>query len=174
VELMARQRPRLRELAHRLLSRCARLDGSDVVQEVMLDLLHCPKEVRHGTDEEKLAWLRVLLACKVHHALRDQERAKRDWRRDRSAGTVNVEALGADPGPATDERALTQERAAALGAAIERLTGPQRQIVHMYFWDGKSESEIAARLGCDRSSVARLRRRGLRKLRELLGDRDLL
>src|SRR4051812_22009065 len=112
-ELVAKHRPRLRDLAGRLFSDCARLDASDLVQEVMLDALNCPDEVRHGTDEEKWAWLRTLLVCKVHHALRDQGRDKRDWRRERPSGAMDVEALGADRGLAPDESALTRERADA-------------------------------------------------------------
>src|SRR5262245_14384503 len=95
--LVDRYRPSLQRLADYLLhrNRCRRFDASDLAQDVLLDALKCPDHVLHGSEQEQRAWLRKILLCKILNAVRDQASQKRDYRRDRSLGAVEVEAVGA-------------------------------------------------------------------------------
>lgn len=46
----------------------------------------------------------------------------------------------------------------------ERLTGRQKEIIMLYYYEGLSQREIASRLGIAESTVSRTKHRGLRRL----------
>lgn len=48
------------------------------------------------------------------------------------------------------------------------LTGQQRQVVEMIFWEGRSERYVAQQLGINHKSVHRLKLRALKKITQLL------
>lgn len=61
-----------------------------------------------------------------------------------------------------------QEMKAKLHKAIKMLNSRQQEIVKLYFWQGKTQEEIAEIYGIDRTSIAHAMRRILRKLKEFL------
>ena len=54
-------------------------------------------------------------------------------------------------------------------AAMDQLTGPQRQAVYLNVMRGMTLAEAAAEMGCTPANVQRHRVRGLRKLHRILG-----
>jgi DNA-directed RNA polymerase specialized sigma24 family protein len=54
-------------------------------------------------------------------------------------------------------------------AALQRLSGRQRAVLVLRYFDDLSERETASALGCSPGAVKRHASRGLERLRELLG-----
>lgn len=52
-----------------------------------------------------------------------------------------------------------------LSAALARLTGRQRRVIELHFWEGYQYKEIAVILGCAPSSVAHLLQRAFNQIR---------
>jgi RNA polymerase sigma-B factor len=70
-----------------------------------------------------------------------------------------------------DERFLAAEDRAALVDALEVLDGPARELLHLYFFQERSQSEIAEILGDSQMQVSRLLAATLRRLRARVGPR---
>jgi RNA polymerase sigma-70 factor (ECF subfamily) len=82
--------------------------------------------------------------------------------------------LGYDPdanGPAADEQAVRSDEAGAVRAAVATLPPDQRSALHLAFFGGLTQEEIAARLNQPLGTVKARIRRGLQKLRETLARR---
>ncbi len=69
-----------------------------------------------------------------------------------------------------DERIKLVEDHEAVGPLLRRLPERERAIVMMRFFDGLTQSEIAARIGVSQMQVSRLLSRILRELREQLAE----
>jgi len=88
--------------------------------------------------------------------------------RTRAQGAATVEAAADPPAPAPDpatgyaRRALRKDVAAALTA----LAPQQREVVELAYFEGLSQSEIAARLNAPLGTVKSWTRQALLKLRE--------
>ncbi len=78
-----------------------------------------------------------------------------------------------DPGPAVAEEAWSRLRRAQIEAALGRLPPAQRRIIELAYFEGYSQSEIAARLGEPLGTVKTRMRLGMRKLRDLLEAQGL-
>ncbi|MDP9372583.1 MAG: sigma-70 family RNA polymerase sigma factor [Chloroflexota bacterium] len=78
-----------------------------------------------------------------------------------------------DPGPAVAEEAWSRLRRAQIEAALGRLPAAQRRIIELAYFEGYSQSEIAARLGEPLGTVKTRMRLGMRKLRDLLEAQGL-
>ena len=76
----------------------------------------------------------------------------------------------ADPDSSGDPAmaAWLRERAVAIRAALAQLPAPQRQAIELAFFDGLSQSEIAARTGDPLGPVKGRTRSGLARLRAFL------
>lgn len=168
--VVAELRQWLRKLAGELFRDTARLSGSDLVQETLLDAAKCPDSVRYGTLAEKRAWLKTVLVRKVANALRDHSRAKRDVSRDRPLDAAAVVKYLANELACPQRQAERAEGAARVGAALDVLTEPQRQVVQLRYREGLPLDEIAARCGCSVPSVSRMLDRAKERLRDRLGE----
>ena len=84
--VLRRYRGYLRLLAERRLDPRLRgkLDASDIVQQSMAQAYEAWGQLRGASDGERLAWLKMIVARNVLHALRDFRRAKRDICRELS------------------------------------------------------------------------------------------
>jgi RNA polymerase sigma-B factor len=66
----------------------------------------------------------------------------------------------------------TLEDRAMLAPGFAKLDARERYILHLRFFEGLTQSQIAARVGISQMHVSRLIRRSLDKLREEIGDLD--
>lgn len=68
-----------------------------------------------------------------------------------------------------DEQATERLEWDALAAQVRWLPGPQREVLELYYWEGLTMSQIAARLGKSDTRVYQIHLDGIRYLRERLG-----
>lgn len=151
-----------------------KLDGSDVVQQTLLEAVAEHRQFRGQSEGEYLAWLRRMLAHNLADALRAFRQGKRDLGREQGledALNNSSNRLGlwlADPGPSPSAQVERHERAMRLAEALEQLPPRQREALVCQHWHGWSVAQIAEHLDCSVEAVAGLLKRGLRQLRELL------
>jgi RNA polymerase sigma-70 factor (ECF subfamily) len=154
----------------------SRLDPADLVQQTLMEAYKVLDQF-HGTTEAEMAgWLRKILARNLAQAYRDHGRAKRDYNLERSLEQALEESssrlqawLAADQSTPS-ERAVKNERLTQLADALAQLPSDQREAVTLHHLRGLSLVELARHLERTEASVAGLLRRGLKRLRELLGD----
>ena len=72
-----------------------------------------------------------------------------------------------DPAPGPAEEITRQERAAALYAALERLTARERDAILLRVIEGRSTADVAQILAAKEASVRSLIHRGMKKLRQM-------
>jgi RNA polymerase sigma-70 factor (ECF subfamily) len=154
----------------------ARLDPSDLVQQTLLEACAHLDQFRGTTDAERAAWLRRILAHNLADAVRDLGREKRDVARERSLEADLEQCseqlagfLAADQS-SPSRRAARHEEAVRLGEALARLPEAQREALILQHWHGLTLAQIGERLGRSPVAVAGLLKRGLRSLREMLGE----
>ena len=75
-----------------------------------------------------------------------------------------------DDGPGPDQRAAAAEQAFRVHAAVDRLPAHEREVIELAYYDGLSQSEVAARLGAPLGTVKTRTRRGLAHLAERLAE----
>jgi RNA polymerase sigma-70 factor (ECF subfamily) len=69
-----------------------------------------------------------------------------------------------DDGPGPDERASAAEEAFRMHAAVDGLPDHEREVIELAYFDGLSQSEVAARLGAPLGTVKTRTRRALAHL----------
>ncbi len=172
--VLRRYRGYLRLLAERRLDPRLRgkLDASDIVQQSMAQAYEAWGQLRGASDGERLAWLKMIVARNVLHALRDFRRAKRDICRELSLeGVVDASSgrlecwLKAEQ--STPSRCVERaEQLLQIACAVENLPQGQRDAVVLFYWQGCSLAEISENLGRSVSAVVGLLHRGVTRLRE--------
>ena len=128
-------------------------DAEDVMQMVFLTL--ADRQVRLQVSLSK--WLRVVARNAAIMALRA---------RRRRAYYERVAAL-LESSSATDHRDLREELDAALSTVPRHL----QQAVQLRYLEGCSQKEAAEIAGCPRGTLAQRAANGVRRLRDVLGDR---
>lgn len=115
-----------------------------------------------------------LLAIAHHLAIDELRRRRRQPARvtDQEA-TERTLALVPDPAPDVAEATGAREERERIEAALATLPAAQRLALELAYFDGYSQTEIAARLGQPLGTVKTRIRLGLRKLRDLLQAREL-
>lgn len=153
-----------------------KFDPSDLVQQTLLEAYQKREQFRGGTDAERAAWLRQMLAHNLADAVRALGRAKRDAALERSleAGMADSSArlqdwLAAEQS-SPSEHVSKGEELLRLVEALKQLPEPQREAVVLHHLQGHTLAELASRLGRSEPAVAGLLHRGLKKLRELLQE----
>jgi RNA polymerase sigma-70 factor (ECF subfamily) len=76
----------------------------------------------------------------------------------------------ADAGPSPSQAAAGDEQAVRLAAALAQLPEAQREALVLQHWHGWPLARIGEQLDRSPEAVAGLLKRGLKRLRELLGD----
>ncbi len=153
-----------------------RLDLSGVVQETLLEAHRAGDRFPWGREGEEAAWLRRAFACNLADELRRLGTAARDVGRERSLeaalaeSSARVEAWLAAEQTSPSQRAERAEQLLRLAAALPGLPEDQRAAVELHHLRGLSLAEVGERLGRSKEAVAGLLFRGLRKLRDLLGE----
>ena len=155
-----------------------KLDPSDLAQQTLMKAFESREQFRGDSREEKLAWLRRILANTLANAVRDYTRDKRDVGLERSLegsladSSARLEAWlvsGHTPPVGVVER---NELLLRVAAGLDELPEEQREVVLLRHCQGWRLNEIAAHTGRTRASVASLLRRGLARLREQIPEGD--
>jgi RNA polymerase sigma-70 factor (ECF subfamily) len=156
----------------------AKLDASDVVQQTILRAHEARGQFRGTSEGEKLAWLRAILANVLMAAGRVFETAARDVRREQSLeaelerSSVRLECVLAADQTSPSQGAVRAEELLRLAAALSQLPDDQRQAVELHHLKGLPLIDVAARMERTRPAIVGLLFRGLRRLRELLQERE--
>lgn len=154
----------------------SKLDASDIVQQTLLQAHRGLADFRGTTEAEMAAWLRQILAHNLAHAVRDFGRDKRNIGRERSlqaavdASSARLESWLAAEQSSPSQLAQRNEQVLQLCDALEQLPESQRDAVRLHYWEGCTLAEMSARLDRTPAAVAGLLKRGMRKLRELMGE----
>jgi RNA polymerase sigma-70 factor, ECF subfamily len=153
-----------------------KLDASDLVQQTLLKAHAARPEFRGHTAAELVAWLRQILNRTLANELRalGQEKravgAERSLEADLDASSCRLDAWLAADLTSPSEHVGRAERAAALATAVDSLPTDQREVVLLKHCHGLTLTDIAAQTNRTPAAVAGLLRRGLARLRELLGE----
>jgi RNA polymerase sigma-70 factor (ECF subfamily) len=154
----------------------AKVDLSGIVQQTLLEAHLAKDQLRDQPSEQRLAWLRRVLAHNLADEIRKIRSQKRSAGRERSLqaaierSSLRLEAWIAADGSAPHARLERQERAVQLAAALNRLPEAQREALVLQHWKGWSLAEIAEHMGRTRAAVAGLLKRGLSQLRVEMRD----
>ncbi len=156
--------------------RQSRVEASDIVQQTLLEAYEQRGQFRGNSDGELAAWLKQMLVHNLADALRGDERAKRDVRRERSLERAIEDSFSRAEGwlaandASPSQQAICIEQLLRLAEEIAKLPDEQREAVVLHHLQGWSLAQLAGHLQRSEAAVAGLLRRGLKKLRELMED----
>jgi RNA polymerase sigma-70 factor (ECF subfamily) len=154
----------------------AKLDASDVVQQTLLHAHANREQFRGRSEAEWLAWLRAILANVLAAAARRFGTEARDLGRERSLeadlelSSSRLEGLLAAGHSTPSERAVRGEEFLRLASALAQLPPDQQRVVELHHLKGLPVAKVAELMDRSRPAVVGLLFRGLKKLRELLGE----
>ncbi|MCG3180241.1 MAG: ECF RNA polymerase sigma factor SigW [Phycisphaerae bacterium] len=146
-------------------------DAEELLQEVFLRLVRSIGSYRH--DGQLTAYL-FRIATNV---VRDRHRRKKvrphqvaesEAAEDDAGLALGDQVAGDEPAP--DASLGLRERADALNQALGRLPEEQRQVILLRHFSELPFGEIAQLMDCPVGTVLARAHRGLKRLRELLGD----
>lgn len=136
-----------------------RAEAEDAVQEIYMDIWKSAIRFDPQRGSEKM-----FIAMIARRRLID--RMRRNARRPLIAETEDIEMIGFAEPDNSGERGIEAERAAA---AVAELKADQQLVIQLAVLQGLSHGEIAARTGMPLGTVKSQMRRGLIRVRELLG-----
>jgi RNA polymerase sigma-70 factor (ECF subfamily) len=174
-ELFGRHRAALhRAIARRLGGRLrARVDPSDVVQDVQIDALGRLTDYLGRRPMPFRLWLFRSAIERVSKLRRHAVAARRDIGRERPLSLLD----SSSPSPARpirsagltpSQQAAARDAASRLHAALGRLAEPDRALLNMRAFEGLSYEEAGSRLGIDQAAARKRYGRALLRLRTLL------
>jgi RNA polymerase sigma-70 factor (ECF subfamily) len=142
-------------------------EAEDIVQDVFLSLWEkaATFEVARGS---AFAWAVTLTRNRAI------DRIRMRTRRAELLSQTTVEDAGTQPsdaGPDSATRLLLKEQSGTVRAAVAALPPEQQRAVELAFFSGLTQQEIAAQLQEPLGTVKARIRRGLLKLRDILGGR---
>jgi RNA polymerase sigma factor (sigma-70 family) len=109
----------------------------------------------------------------AHHKTREDIRTDNRRYRKNTLSLDRFEEKGVQPKLATPESdlldaMLRQKRLDALHEALDSLTEDEKRLIHLRYYLGKTQLEVARVLGRNQSSISRREIRILRKLRNFI------
>jgi RNA polymerase sigma-70 factor (ECF subfamily) len=152
-----------------------KVDPSDIVQETLLKAFQALEGLEFRSDAEFTAWLRTILVNSLRDVIRRLQADRRDVRLEQSLeasveeSSARLEAWLAGNDFAPARHLDRQEQLQALAQALAQLPEDQRAALEMKHLQGCAVADIGRHMGKSRAAVAGLLRRGLERLRELLG-----
>jgi RNA polymerase sigma-70 factor (ECF subfamily) len=151
-------------------------DPSDLVQATLLEA-HEKQDQFKGNGEAQLGgWLRQILAHNLADAFRWLDRAKRDVNLECSLEALlgesssRLQACLAVEQSSPSKQAAENEELTRMANSLAQLAPEQLEAVTLHHLQGLSLAVVAQRMERTEASVAGLLRRGLKKLREVMGD----
>ena len=142
-------------------------DAQDVVQDVFIQIWDKAK-LYDPTKGKPLTWALTMTRNRSIDRIRAIQRRTR-LRDDFESETVADESAGV-------REALSEvdasEKSQILRDAVGRLSPEQRKVIELAFFGGLTQSEVADRLGEPLGTVKARARRGLMKLKEILGPQS--
>lgn len=153
-----------------------KLDPSDIVQEALLKAHEKRDQFRGQTEEERVAWLRSILANTLVDVARKYGAQGRDVAAERSLeaalheSSVRLEQWLATDASSPEQHALHEEELLRLADALAQLPDDQRIALEMKHLGGDSVEAIAQEMGRSKTAIGGLLRRGVKRLRELLHE----
>jgi RNA polymerase sigma-70 factor (ECF subfamily) len=153
----------------------AKVAPSDIVQQTLVKAHQNRDQFRGGTAGEQAAWLRRILSNTLIDAARKFGRQidlEMPIEQQVAHSSARLEAWLAGEQPSPSDAAARQEQVLVLARALSQLPDDQRLAVELHHLRGLAVAEIAGLLERTEASVAGLLRRGLKRLRELLGVAD--
>ena len=141
----------------------SREEAEDVLQEVFLQVWHRAADFDE-TRGRPFTWLVTVTRSRGIDRLRSLAA------RERVAIAGSKEATEEVSDAATD--AYASEQRELVSNALDQLPEEQRRALVLAYFEGLSQSEIAAKLGAPLGTVKTRMRSGLMKLRELLGNQS--
>jgi RNA polymerase sigma-70 factor (ECF subfamily) len=148
----------------------AKLDLSGVVQQTLLEAHQAESQLAGRIPEQRLAWLRRILANNLADEMRKLHTEMRDVRRERSLdaeidrSAVRLEAWLCGDDPTPSQVAVRDEQVLQLVQALRQLPKAQREALVLQHWHDWSLAQIAEHLGRTPAAVAGLLKRGLERL----------
>ena len=139
--------------------------SQEVAQDVYLAAWRDLGRLREPTSF--LPWLRQLTRNRARHVLRGQLRLRR---RVATGHADHLLAAAADPSPSAVERLVAEEERAALAAAIGALPAGAREVVVLYYREGRSARQVAELLGMSEDAVKQRLSRARSRLRTELAE----
>lgn len=137
-------------------------DAEEVTQEVFLYAWE--KSALFETDRGGLAtWLGTLARS------RGIDRLRRQKSQERRKEAMAREPAAARPAVSPDYEALLNEKSAVIRSALAALPADQRQAIEIAYFEGLSQSEIAARLNAPLGTVKTRIRQGMLRLKSAIG-----
>ncbi|HKC08765.1 MAG TPA: sigma-70 family RNA polymerase sigma factor [Methylomirabilota bacterium] len=139
--------------------------AADVLQEVFWQVWReAPQyDARRGSPE---AWLVMRAKTRAIDRLRSIRRRDRTF-----VAPVDESVARSSEEPAENPAVVAEDRS-LIQTALAQLPEPQRRVIELAFFDGLTQSEIAARLGEPLGTVKTRARLGLERLRGVLrGER---
>jgi RNA polymerase sigma-70 factor, ECF subfamily len=138
--------------------------AEDVAQEVFAHLWSRPYtfDARRGS-------LRTWLSLLAHRRAVDWVRSEARHRKDAGADDSALQAIP-DAGPGPDETVVDRERSLLLHSALAELPQPQREVVHLAYFAGRTYRQAAVELGIPEGTAKTRLRSALRSLAETLAE----
>jgi RNA polymerase sigma-70 factor, ECF subfamily len=153
----------------------AKMDPSDIVQDTLLRAYERREQFRGQTEGERVVWLRQILATQLIDAVRRFTAGARDVGMERSLeaaveqSSARLEQFLAREESGAGPDAAREARLVHLAEALARLPDDQRTAVELQHLHGYSVEAVAAHMQRSKAAVGGLLRRGMKRLRELLG-----
>jgi RNA polymerase sigma-70 factor (ECF subfamily) len=150
------------------------LDSSDIVQQALLRAHSKRQQFRGHSEQEYRAWLRAILARLLADVARRCSPGRggqaRSLERSLQESSQRLEGWLAADESSPSQGLIRKERLLELAEAMDRLPEDQRTALELRYLQGLSLAETCRRMGRSTPSVANLLYRGLKALRERLGD----
>ena len=154
----------------------ARIDASDVVQEVLLRAVRDFPAFRGTTETELMQWLRRILSRTMTDLVRRNRADKRDVALERrlddelEQSSRMLASVMADAASSPSQKASRRESARLLADAIAQLPDNLREVIILRHFEDMPLAQVAERLGQSSNSVQKLWSRAIIELNRQLAD----
>jgi len=143
-----------------------RLDASDLVQETLLRICRGFEHFAGESVPQLLAWVGKIASHVLASSARHHGAGRRDVAQERPGSGLLARLLSVERTP--EERAVRDEEAARLAAALERLPIRYREVIEARFFEQMPFADVARQTGKSVGAVRVLCVRAIARLRQEL------